>query len=123
MFIDSFIARATLVSNHANLLAYDDTHKKVHGYWICIECRKIFQSQEPQHKKDCSLIKTKNYNSSRMIYVVGPKEDGFYSPFMLDAQVIVKLAKDRFHSWQDNQFRNLPGSPPHSLAPIPETEE
>ncbi|PIS01280.1 MAG: hypothetical protein COT84_03170 [Chlamydiae bacterium CG10_big_fil_rev_8_21_14_0_10_35_9] len=100
--IDNLIAHSVQVEGCDNPVAYEESHTLSYGYWICSACKSsFFAGGQPLHKQGCSLEgKVKEVftcSGKEMIYVLGPQESGFYSPFgRKEIESIKELAKAQF---------------------------
>ena len=99
--IQDLISKSISVEGYVNPVAYDSNLGISYGYWICKKCtNSFFAGGEPLHKKTCP-IKSETpglftYRSPDMIYVLGEKESGTFSPFKKeDIEKIKELAKSK----------------------------
>ncbi len=99
MSIDAIIGRSVNIEGYKNPVAYDESLTISYGYWICKACKsKFYGGGEALHNSGCSLkdrvqgIYT--YSHPEIIYVLGPKESGSFSPFGKEKiEQIKELAK------------------------------
>ncbi len=94
----ALIDAAVKVPGCENPVTYDPTQQTTYGSWICNHCKLSAFGGEDFHGNDCQLKgKWKGeyvYRDPAMIYVIGPNDSGYYSPFDLHKiEEIKALAK------------------------------
>ena len=111
------INRSITVKGYVNRVTYDPNHKEIYGYWLCTKCgTSFFGGGDSLHNGPCPIQdKTPAtwtfdrpqkyypdlpwiYPHSDIVYVLGPNDDGSYSPFTTaDIEKVKKLAKSNLY--------------------------
>lgn len=103
--IYSLIDREIFIPEYKNPVAYDEKHRLNYGYWICKKCENIFYAAgNPFHLKECPILDRKSYNQESLLYVLGPNESGFSSPYPQEKiRQIKQLAKKRLEQGEKKE--------------------
>lgn len=101
-----------------SFVAYNEEWQETSGYWLCDTCLSTFGSgaHRPTHRDDCTQEKELQHKFiyEHLIYVLGPKENGWYFPFKGEIETIKNLAKNNIEKSSvkpSRRSQSLPDSP------------